>query len=75
MEQVIGRVIRMCVHKDVWNDNYKFPFVNVYRYVIAINKTELSSDELLYQKAELKYLTIKEEIFCTIKKRNNYYIY
>jgi len=60
MEQVIGRVIRMCVHKDVWNDNNKFPFVNVYRYVIAINKSELSSDELLYQKAELKYLTIKE---------------
>jgi len=60
MEQVIGRVIRMCVHKDVINDNNKFPIVNVYRYVVALNNNELSSDELLYQKAELKYLTIKE---------------
>ena len=60
MEQVIGRVIRMCVHKDVINDNNKFPLVNVYKYVIALNNNELSSDELLYQKAELKYLTIKE---------------
>jgi hypothetical protein len=60
MEQVIGRVIRMCVHKDVINDNNKFPLVNVYRYVVSLNNNELSSDEILYQKAELKYLTIKE---------------
>ena len=60
MEQVIGRVIRMCVHQDVINDNNKFPLVNVYRYVVALNNNELSSDEILYQKAELKYLTIKE---------------
>jgi hypothetical protein len=62
-EQVIGRAIRMCVHEDVINDDYKYPQVNVYRYVVAIsnkNKNELSTDELLYQKAELKYLTVKE---------------
>ena len=60
-EQVIGRAIRMCVHQDVINDDYKYPSVNVYRYVAALNdKNKLSTDELLYQKAELKYLTVKE---------------
>jgi len=62
-EQVIGRAIRMCVHQDVINDNYRYPEVNVYRYVVALSdkkQTELSTDEILYQKAELKYLTIKE---------------
>ncbi len=58
-EQVIGRAIRMCVHKDSINENNKFPKVDVFRYVVSIGK-ELSSDELLYQKAELKYLTIKD---------------
>jgi hypothetical protein len=58
-EQVIGRAIRMCVHMDVINDNYKYPEVKVYRYVVGLPK-ELSSDELLYQKAEIKYLTVKD---------------
>lgn len=58
-EQVIGRAIRMCVHKDVINDNYKYPEVKVFRYVIGL-KNELSTDEILYQKAELKYLTVKK---------------
>lgn len=63
VEQVIGRAIRMCVHQDVINDNYKYPKVSVYRYVVALsnkNKLELSTDEILYQKAELKYLNVKE---------------
>jgi hypothetical protein len=59
-EQVIGRAIRMCVHKDVINDNYKYPEVNVYRYVVGLKNNELSTDEILYQKAELKYLTVKK---------------
>jgi DNA polymerase III delta prime subunit len=60
MEQVIGRAIRICVHMKVINDNYKFPLVNVYRYVVSLNNNDLSSDEILYQKAEFKYITIKE---------------
>ena len=63
IEQVIGRAIRMCVHQSSINDNNKFPKVYVYRYVIALNNkdlTELSTDEILYQKAELKYLTVKQ---------------
>jgi hypothetical protein len=62
-EQVIGRAIRMCVHQGAINSGTRFPKVHVYRYVVAIDKknpTVLSTDEILYQKAELKYLTVKE---------------
>ena len=61
-EQVIGRAIRMCVHMDVINDVNKYPEVSVFRYVVGLNdkKHTLSTDEILYQKAELKYLTVKE---------------
>jgi hypothetical protein len=58
-EQVIGRAIRMCVHKDVINDTNRFPSVSIYRYVASSNNN-FSMDELLYQKAELKYLTVKK---------------
>jgi DNA polymerase III delta prime subunit len=71
VEQVIGRGIRMCKHIKTINDNNKFPKVNVYRYVVSdyskknLTKKEkrmapLTSDEILYQKAELKYLIVKE---------------
>ena len=73
VEQVIGRGIRMCKHIASINDDNKFPKVNVYRYVVSnyyngkknLSKKEkkmapLSSDEILYQKAELKFLIVKE---------------
>jgi superfamily II DNA or RNA helicase len=56
--QVIGRGIRMCKHQAVISDDNKFPQVNVYRYVVSI-KNKLSTDELLYKKAELKFLLVK----------------
>jgi len=61
-EQVIGRAIRVCVHEDVINDKYKYPEVGVFRYAISLNDKsgKLSSDELLYQKAELKFLEVKK---------------
>jgi hypothetical protein len=59
VEQVIGRAIRMCVHKDSINDSNRFPKVRVYRYVVA-REGELTTDELLYKKAEEKYLLVKE---------------
>ena len=59
VDQVIGRAIRMCKHQAVIDDQNKFPEVNVYRYVASIKKG-LSSDEVLYQKAELKYLLVKK---------------
>ena len=60
IEQVIGRAVRVCVHMDVINDNYKFPEVDIYRYVISSDKQTVSTDEILYKKAELKYLLIKD---------------
>jgi hypothetical protein len=59
VEQVIGRAIRMCVHKDSINEDNKFPKVHVYRYVVA-REDELTTDELLYKKAEQKYLLVKD---------------
>jgi superfamily II DNA or RNA helicase len=72
VDQVIGRGIRMCKHINSITDDNRFPKVNIYRYVVShlekknkkFTKKEkimapLTSDEILYQKAELKYLTIK----------------
>jgi len=59
VDQVIGRGIRMCKHLAVINDKNRFPKVNVYRYVAALNNS-LSTDETLYKKAELKYILIKK---------------
>jgi hypothetical protein len=55
----------MCKHINTINDDNKFPKVNIYKYVVSLkpdenNKITLSTDEILYQKAELKYLLIKE---------------
>ena len=57
--QVIGRGIRFCVHNNVATEEKPYPEVNVYRYVIGTNN-ELSTEEILYQKAERKYLLVKE---------------
>ena len=59
LEQVIGRGIRMCMHQDLVTNEYRYPEVNVYRYVVSL-KNKLSTDENLYKKAELKYLLVKE---------------
>jgi DNA polymerase III delta prime subunit len=59
VDQVIGRAIRMCKHINVINDKNRFPHVGVYRYVVAL-KDSLSTDEILYQKAELKFVLVKK---------------
>ena len=59
VDQVIGRGIRQCKHLAVINDKNRFPKVNVYRYVSSLD-SELSTDEILYQKAELKYRLVKK---------------
>ncbi len=58
VDQVIGRAIRMCKHINVIDEKNKFPKVGVYRYVVAL-KDGLSTDETLYQKAELKFILVK----------------
>ena len=59
IHQVIGRAVRECKHYKVINDDNKFPKVNIYRYVVSL-ENELSIEELMYQKAESKYLLIKD---------------
>jgi hypothetical protein len=59
VDQVIGRAIRQCSHYNVINDNNKYPQVKVYKYAVSLDG-ELSSEEELYKKAELKYLLIKK---------------
>ena len=63
IEQVIGRAIRMCVHKDITNDTNRYPTVDIFKYVVSIddrNPGKLSVDETLYKKAESKYIIIKK---------------
>lgn len=59
IDQVIGRGIRWCSHYKLMNEENVFPEVLVYKYVVALENS-LSSEEELYQKAELKYLLIKK---------------
>jgi hypothetical protein len=59
VDQVIGRAIRWCSHYKQMSEQNPFPFVNVYKYVVSIEKG-LSSEEELYRKAEQKYLLIKK---------------
>lgn len=59
VDQTIGRAIRYCSHYDITTEENPFPFVNVYKYVISLEKG-LSPEEELYQKAEKKYLLVKQ---------------
>ena len=59
VDQVIGRAIRWCSHYIQMSEQNPFPYVNVYKYVVSIEK-ELSTEEELYRKAEQKYLLIKK---------------
>lgn len=61
VEQVIGRGIRFCKHqKYIKKTGDILPEVNVYKYVVSIKNDKLSSDEVLYQKAEKKYILVKK---------------
>ena len=61
IDQVVGRGIRFCSHYKLMNKDNIWPYVNVYKYVVALHsdsKEGLSSEEILYKKAELKYKLI-----------------
>lgn len=60
VDQVIGRAIRHCSHYKMMNDKNPFPKVKVYKYAVTLGGKELSSEEELYRKAELKYLLVKK---------------
>ena len=59
LHQVIGRAIRECKHYNITTDENPFPTVNIYRYVVSLDKN-LSTEEIMYKKAEQKYLLVKE---------------
>jgi len=63
IDQVVGRAIRVCSHKNIISDENRYPEVSVYKYVVTLSGTgssgKLSSEEDIYKKAELKYLLIK----------------
>ena len=61
VHQVIGRALRECKHYKITNDDNPFPKVRIYRYVVSLKEsTELTTEEQMYQKAEQKYLLIKD---------------
>lgn len=60
VEQVTGRAIRHCSHYKLITDENRFPTVSIYKYALTLDGKELSSEEEMYQKAELKYLLIKK---------------
>lgn len=59
IDQVVGRAIRHCSHFKLMSEENVYPIVNVYKFVVALEGA-LSTEEELYQKAELKYLLIKK---------------
>jgi hypothetical protein len=62
LDQVVGRAIRWCSHYNLMSENNVYPEVKVYKYAVTLNSknNELSKEEDLYYKAELKYLLIKK---------------
>lgn len=60
VEQVVGRAIRTCSHKDVMTPENPYPKVNVYKYCIVLDSNKPTTEELLYQKAEKKHILIKQ---------------
>jgi DNA-directed RNA polymerase subunit H (RpoH/RPB5) len=61
VDQVVARAIRWCSHYDLMNKEHPYPEVKLYKYAVTLDNNELSTEENLYYKAELKYLEIK---FC-----------
>lgn len=78
IDQVIGRAIRHCSHYNIMSKDNVFPKVNVYKYVVSLDKG-LSTEENLYRKAEYKYRLVKKvervlkkaAIDCALNKAGN----
>ena len=63
LDQVIGRAIRWCSHYNLMSESNPYPKVKVYKYAVSLDKSktkELSTEEDLYYKAELKYILVKK---------------
>ncbi len=63
IDQVVGRGIRECSHYDSITDTNKYPEVSIFKYCIYIDENsseEISTEQDLYRKAELKHIKIKQ---------------
>ena len=64
VDQVIGRAIRQCKHFKMISDDNPYPTVRVFKYAVSLpgerSGDELSREEELYRKAEIKYINIKK---------------
>ena len=61
VHQVIGRALRECKHYKMISDENRYPKVNIYRYVVSLNdNNKLTTEEIMYQKAEQKFMLVKE---------------
>jgi hypothetical protein len=60
VDQVVARAIRWCSHYDLMSKEHPYPEVKLYKYAVTLENNELSTEENLYYKAELKYLLIKK---------------
>ena len=56
VDQVVARAIRWCSHYDLMNKDHPYPEVKLYKYAVTLENNQLSTEENLYHKAELKYL-------------------
>lgn len=78
VDQAIGRAIRFCTHYDVTNESNVYPAVEIFKYVVSL-EGELSTEEELYRKAELKYKLVnkvgrvlqEEAIDCPLNRNGN----
>ena len=78
VDQAIGRAIRFCTHYDVTNEYNMYPKVEINKYVVSL-ENELSAEEELYRKAELKYKLVnktgrilqEEAIDCPLNRNGN----
>ena len=59
-EQIVGRAIRHCRHYNIMSRTNPFPQVAEYKYVVSNKNDTLTPEEIAYQKAEKKYIMIKE---------------
>ena len=60
VDQVVARAIRWCSHFDLMSKEHPYPEVKLYKYAVTLGNNELSTEENLYYKAELKYLLINK---------------
>lgn len=59
--QVAGRGVRFCAHVAVSTEENPYPEILIYKLIVKIkNSDQLSTEGILYQKAERKYILVKD---------------